>query len=294
MGTTRVLELVDELAALGVLEVAVAGGEPFLHPDWELVLRRVVARGMNLIVTTNGLLLDAHALAVLQEIQPLEVRVSFDGGPRLHEHVRGRHTYRRSMRTIARMAAAGLRVTGRLTLCAGGDDELNVLFEDLAAAGVRTVKVAVAKAAGRGATPTGRHLVRPVPDPDAADLLRRLAAEAGLTLRLAADDFPTALDDGVLSKLRDVDRPSCGAGTETAYVTPRGELLGCVAIPDRSFGALHTSSFAEVWEGRAAQGYRQEADESGARRLCDVMAARTTPDGAIMVDMPRRRPDLPR
>jgi len=294
LGTDRLLALVDELAGMGVLEIASAGGEPFLHPDWERVFRRVSERGMNLMVTTNGLLLGEHALEVLREIQPLEVRVSFDGGPRLHEHVRGAHTYARSMRTVARMVDAGLSVTGRLTLCAGGDDELGVLFGDLTAAGVRTVKVAVAKSAGRGATDTGRHLVRKLPDPDVASLLRRLADEAGLELRLAADDFPAELHDGVLSKLRDVDRPSCGAGTDTAYVTPRGELLGCVAIPDRPFGELHTASFSEVWAGRAAQHYRQDAEESGARRLCDALAQPMTPSGAIMVGMPRRRPDRPR
>lgn len=287
--TDRLLSLIDELADLGVLEVAMAGGEPFLHPDWERLMRRVVERGMNLMVTTNGLLLDEHALEVLVELDPLDVRVSFDGGPELHEHVRGHRTYARSMRTVRRMTSAGLRVSGRLTLCAGGDDELPTLFTDLRDAGVTTVKVAVAKSAGRGATESGRHLVRQLPDPDAEQLLRRLADEAGLGLRLAADDFPTHLTDGVLTKLRDVDRPSCGAGTETAYVTPQGSLLGCVAIPDMSFGQLHTTSFVEVWKGSAAGHYRDAAEASGERRLCDALAARPEPSGPVMIGMPVRR-----
>ena len=290
LSTDRLLALIDELADLGVLEVAMAGGEPFLHPDWEPLMRRVVERGMNLIVTTNGLLLDTHALEVLVELDPLDVRVSFDGGPELHEHVRGRRTYGRSMRTIRRMAEAGLRVSGRLTLCAGGDDELPVLFADLRDAGVTTVKVAVAKSAGRGMTESGRHLVRQLPDPDAEQLLRRLAAEHDLRLRLAADDFPAELGDGVLSKLRDVDRPSCGAGTETAYVTPQGALLGCVAIPDMSFGQLHTTSFVEVWKGSAAGHYRDAADASGARRLCDSLAGGADAAAPVMIGMPVRRP----
>ncbi len=287
--TDRIIELIEELAEQGVLEIAMAGGEPFLHPDWEVIFSRVTECGMNLLVTTNGLLLSDHALDVLVELDPLEVRVSFDGGPGLHEHVRGRHTYLRSMRTVARMAAAGLRVSGRLTLCAGGDDELPVLFDDLRNAGVKTIKVAVAKAAGRGAGERGRHLVRQLPDPSAAAMLHRFAKDAGLRLRLAADDFPTDLRDGELSKLRDVDRPNCGAGTETAYVTPQGELLGCVAIPDISFGALHTESFTDVWEGRVARHYRDAADASEARRLCDVLTRSSTDVGPVDVPFPSRR-----
>ncbi len=95
LSPTRITELIMEIAELGALELATGGGEPFFHPEWERLFHAVVEVGLNLIITTNGLRLTADVVRVLREVEPLEMRVSFDGGPKLHEHIRGKNTYRR-------------------------------------------------------------------------------------------------------------------------------------------------------------------------------------------------------
>lgn len=269
--TERILELASELAAIGVLELQTSGGEPFAHPDWEQICRHIVGLGMGLIITTNGSLIRPELAETLSELQPTEVRVSFDGGPQLHDHVRGEQAYRKAINGIRLLAQAGINTTARMTLCNGADEELPVLFADLAEAGARRIKIALVKPTGRAATESGAHLLRPLPEQDEVTWLIELGRQHGLEVQLSADDFPVSYEETNDPKLRDLERKNCGAGFETAYISPKGELLGCVAIPNLGFGELHKTSFLEAWRGNIAETYRRMAMETSERRLCDAL-----------------------
>ncbi|MGH8933497.1 MAG: SPASM domain-containing protein [Egibacteraceae bacterium] len=94
-----------------------------------------------------------------------------------------------------------------------------------------------------------------------------------LRVQLSSDDFPVSAADANDPKLRDNDQPNCGAGFETCYVSPRGQLLGCVTIPQIDFGDLHTRPFLEVWNSRQAAAYRHRAAATDQRRLCDALCS---------------------
>jgi MoaA/NifB/PqqE/SkfB family radical SAM enzyme len=282
LSTERINELVAEIARIGVLEIATGGGEPLMHPEWASLFQTITASGLNLIVTTNGLRLTDPAVTTLKEIDPLEIRVSFDGGPYMHEHVRGKNTYKRAIRGLARLAKADINCTARLTLCRGAEDELPVLFDDLRSIGVTTVKIAVVKRAGRAATESGSHLVGSLPSKSEGDALIELGAKSGLTVQLSTDDFPVPVVDARDPKLRDAERQNCGAGLETCYITPKGQILGCVVMPDLRLGQLRKQSFVEIWEAREAADYRRRAAGASNRRLCDAMGSFGSIDGAVV------------
>lgn len=284
LSTERISELIAEIARIGVLEIATGGGEPLMHPEWASLFRAVTTSGLNLIVTTNGLRLTDPAVTTLKDIDPLEIRVSFDGGPYMHEHVRGKNTYKRAIRGLARLAKADINCTARLTLCRGAEDELPILFDDLRSTGVTTVKIAVVKRAGRAATEAGSHLVGSLPGKSEGDALIELGAKSGLTVQLSADDFPVTVVDARDPKLRDAERQNCGAGLETCYITPKGQILGCVVMPDLRLGQLQKQSFAEIWEAREAADYRRRAAGASNRRLCDAME-RLGPTGGGMAPL---------
>ena len=282
LSTERIKELIAEIARIGVLEIATGGGEPLMHPEWASLFRAVTASGLNLIVTTNGLRLTDPAVRMLKEINPLEIRVSFDGGPFMHEHVRGKNTYKRAMRGLARLIEANINCTARLTLCRGAEDELPILFDDLKSIGVTTAKIAVVKRAGRAATESGGHLVGSLPGQAAGNALIELGAKSGLTVQLSSDDFPVPVVDARDPKLRDSERQNCGAGLETCYITPKGQILGCVVMPDLGFGQLQKQSFVEVWEGTVAADYRRRAAGASNRRLCDAVGQLRSIDGGMV------------
>ncbi len=56
--TPHMLRRIDHLAALGLGVLTFSGGEPLLHPDLDLLIRRVRERGIMAGVITNGFLLN--------------------------------------------------------------------------------------------------------------------------------------------------------------------------------------------------------------------------------------------
>ncbi|WP_020471230.1 radical SAM protein [Zavarzinella formosa] len=271
LSTSRVLELIQEFEAMGVLEVQISGGEPLVHPDWRNILSCVTMSGMNLILTTNGTRLTDKVVADLTAVRPLEVRVSFDGGPNLHDQIRGKGVYAKAMAGAARLAASGIQTTARFTLVKDGEREIPKLCEDLKKIGINRLKVAVVKEAGRAAIGDGRHHLRELPTLVVASRLKALGESCGMDVQLSLDDFPVTVEESHDPKLRDSERANCGAGFDTCYISPQGDVLGCVTIPGMGFGNLKKLSFRDVWESRVAADYRHKAESSGARRICDAL-----------------------
>jgi MoaA/NifB/PqqE/SkfB family radical SAM enzyme len=273
MPTSRVIQLVQELAGLGVLEIAMAGGEPLVHPEWREILASVTMSGVNLILTSNGTRMTEKVVSDLVKIAPLEVRVSFDGGPRLHNAIRGKAVYEKAIAGVSRLVASGISTAARLTLVNGGEEELPQLCADLANAGVNRMKVAIIKDAGRASYGDGRSYLMDLPGPVVTQRFKAIGAEFGLDVQLSLDDFVVEAEESHDPKLRDNERPNCGAGFETCHISPQGDVLGCVTIPGMGFGNLAKKNFREVWESKVAADYRKKAHDSGARRICDALNA---------------------
>ena len=60
--TVEMLQRIDRLAALGLSALTFSGGEPLLHPDLDILIRRVRERGMLAGVITNGFLLNQERI----------------------------------------------------------------------------------------------------------------------------------------------------------------------------------------------------------------------------------------
>lgn len=268
--TSRIIKLISEFAEIGVLEVATAGGEPFIRPDWKDIFKHIGSVGINLIVTTNGTLITQDISKKLREVNPLQVRVSFEGGPEFNDRVRGKGAYTRALRGLSNLVESGVESCARLTLCRGSDKNLPVLFEDIARLGVRTVKTTVVKEVGRAVESFDENWDYS-PNKNSVEWLLSLGKKYHLEVQLSSDDFPISFEDAKDPKLRCPDRSNCGAGFDTCYISPNGEVLGCVAIPNLPFGPLHTESFWSVWRGKLAEDYRRFAEESKGNRLCDSL-----------------------
>lgn len=105
------MQVFTELAELGCRKLHFSGGEVFLRRDFLDLAEAAIARGLKVNVTTNGTLLDRAAARRLAAIGVNRVSISLDGpSARVHDAVRGQaQAFRRSVRTIRRLRAHGLR-----------------------------------------------------------------------------------------------------------------------------------------------------------------------------------------
>ncbi len=269
LDTDRVINIINELSSIGVLEIAIGGGEPFANKDWFEIFSSVVNSGMNLIVTTNGILLRSNEINKLKIISPLEVRVSLDGYKDIHDEIRGSGTYSSTIKTIESSIEQGLNITVRLTISSRSENNIDELFKDLSVIGVKAIKVAVTKNAGRARDSGGNIYVWKNNTTTLKNTLFTLAEKFGLLIQLSEDDFEVNsmfIND---PKLRSTEADHCGAGFETCYITPHGEVLGCVTIENISFGNVTKQSFLDCWVNTISSKYRVESSKSPSRRLCD-------------------------
>ncbi len=267
--SNRIFEIVDELAEIGVLEIAVGGGEPLVHPYWFFIFKHITDLGINLTITTNGLLLNERNLQYLRSVKPFEVRISFDGGRTLHNTIRGRDTYDKALKGLKNLVKNKLKAAARFTYCKGAEDEMEQLFTDIAETGCKTLKIAMIKNAGRAIN--NPELLAPMPDMDTAHWFLGLGKKNGIKVQLSGDDFPISYLQAHDPKLRNEDRKNCGAGFETCYISPYGQVFSCVTIPTMEFGQLHKQSFLSVWQGQKANNFRKEAMGCSTCRLCDSL-----------------------
>lgn len=110
LSAQRQLALIDEAADFGARRVMVlGGGEPLLAPHTPALLRRIKARGMAGMLTTNGTLLTDPVRRLLVEIAWDEVHISVDGAtPATHDRLRGRAgAFRKTIAAVCRLR--GLR-----------------------------------------------------------------------------------------------------------------------------------------------------------------------------------------
>lgn len=75
--TDELLQLIDQFIDLGVSKVRLTGGEPLVHRDFDLILKQLSGKGVELAMTTNGLLIDRH-VKVLSKYGLKNINVSLD------------------------------------------------------------------------------------------------------------------------------------------------------------------------------------------------------------------------
>src|SRR5262245_37466656 len=89
LSTEECLDLVDQLADLGALEVILIGGEVYLRDGWLDILRRIRDRGMTPLLTTGGRAFTQERAIAAAEAGLVSASVSLDGDEATHDRLRG-------------------------------------------------------------------------------------------------------------------------------------------------------------------------------------------------------------
>jgi len=104
----RLLEIVDEAAAMGVQRLfLLGGGEPLSRKDaTPAIMVRAKEHGMEGILTTNGTLLDDRLTETLIDIGWDEIHFSVDGpNPEIHDVLRGQKgAFKKTIRNACRLS----------------------------------------------------------------------------------------------------------------------------------------------------------------------------------------------
>src|SRR5215469_1536437 len=171
LGLERVQRIAREATALGVAEIFVTGGEPFLLREIGEILAACAAAAPT-IVLTNGMLLKGPRLARLRALprDRVTLQISLDSPtPERHDRHRGAGTWTRAWRGIEHARAEGFRV--RLAATVAGEAEAEEFRRFLDGQGVAAEDRVIRRVALRGFADSGVAVAR-------ADLLPEVTITA--------------------------------------------------------------------------------------------------------------------
>jgi organic radical activating enzyme len=160
LGLARVQKIASEAPELGVSEIFVTGGEPFLLADIGEVLKACAASAPTTVLT-NGMLFTGRQLFALLSLprDRVTIQVSLDSAtPQRHDQHRGQGTWARAWSGVERARAEGFRV--RLAATVSTDAEAEEFREFLDAQRIAEEDRVIRHIALRGFASQGVALAR--------------------------------------------------------------------------------------------------------------------------------------
>ncbi len=116
--TEEWLRFFDELGRCAVMDVCLAGGEPFIREDLPELLEGIVRNRMRFNILSNGgLITDEIAAFIAATGHCNYVQVSVDGsGPEMHDACRGKGAFEAAVRGLRTLQRHGVNVAVRVTV----------------------------------------------------------------------------------------------------------------------------------------------------------------------------------
>ena len=262
--TEEWLKFFDELGSLGVMNVSLAGGEPFIRDDLPVLLEGIVRNRMRFSLLSNGALIDDEIAAFIARTGRCEcVQISVDGScAAIHDTCRGRGAFDGAVRGIRTLQRHGVNVAVRVTIHRHNVNDLeniaHFLLEELGLPGFGTNSAGYLGTCRLNAgdvlmTIAERQLAM-------ATLLRlaekypgRISATAGpLTdgrawrrMEAARTQNAPAFPDG--SRLT-----ACGCPNIKISVRADGTIVPCSMLAHIQLGRINQDSLSDIWKNNPA------------------------------------------
>jgi radical SAM protein with 4Fe4S-binding SPASM domain len=152
LSTAECLDVVDQLADLGCMEVVIIGGEVYLRDGWLDILRRIRERGMTPLLTTGGRAFTPERAAAAKEAGLVSASVSLDGSEATHDRLRGlAGSHAAALASMRNLREAGMRVSVNTQINRLSMPDLPDVLETLVEAGAHTWQIQLTVAMGRAA-----------------------------------------------------------------------------------------------------------------------------------------------
>ncbi|HEY8086765.1 MAG TPA: radical SAM protein [Polyangiaceae bacterium] len=254
LSTAEALDLVDQMAALRVLEVTLIGGEAYLRDDWTDIVRAIRAHGMECSIVTGGRGFTPERARQARDAGVMSVSVSIDGTEGTHDALRGLAGSRAAaLQAMANLAAEGVQVSANTQVNRRNRHELPEIFDAIAAAGAHSWQVQLTVAAGRVADEPA-ILLEPYQLLEVMPELARLEPKArarGIRIwpgnNLGYYGPFESLLRGMLPRKR---KGSCGAGRFVVGIESNGSVKACPSLPSGAYvgGNVRDDRLRDIWE----------------------------------------------
>jgi radical SAM protein with 4Fe4S-binding SPASM domain len=267
--TAEALGLIEQLAELGVREVAMHGGETFLREDWLELVAAISAHGMLPSIVTGGRSVDADLAHRAHAAGLVAASVSIDGCEATHDDLRNiKGSYQSAQRAVKAFMSVGIMVGCNTQVNRQNMHEIPALFDELSQYPLYGWQVQLMAPMGRAADEPELVLMP-------YDLLEIIPMLAQLRVLSDRRGIPLWPGDNVgyfgpfEHTLRDQRVPGghssgCGGGILAIGIEANGDIKGCSAMSSEGFiaGNIRKDRLRRLWDEAAELKFMRCFDES--------------------------------
>lgn len=244
LSTEEALGVIEQMGQAGTQLLILSGGEPLMRRDVFQLASHAAARGIAVVIGTNGLLMGTSTVQRLKEAGVRGVGISVDSlDASKHDAFRGvPGAWERAVRGLRRCIAAGVPALVQATAFPWNYREIPDLIEFASAEGAAGFTLYFLVCTGRGETLTD---LAPEQYEEAQGwVIEGQARYPHLMVRARCAPHIIRLAHQRGSPL--VSSAGCLAGTLYGRIGPEGQVTPCPYLP-MQVGNVRESSLAQIW-----------------------------------------------
>jgi radical SAM protein with 4Fe4S-binding SPASM domain len=264
LSTAECLDLIAQMADLGVLEITLIGGEAYLREDFATLVAAIRARGMSVTTTTGGRGVTPELARAAADAGLESASISLDGLAETHDRLRGvSGSFASALRAMDHFRAAGVKISCNSQINRLSFRELPEILEIIAARGAHGWQWSMTVPMGRAADEPD-VLLQPYEllevFPVLGELARR-ARELGVTLWPGNNvGYFGPYESALRGSAPRAQAGSCAAGRLVLGIEADGSIKGCPSLPTEAWtgGNIRDSSLKDIWERSAPLRYTRD------------------------------------
>ena len=250
------IQLGEQAKQAGMLYLLITGGEPFLYPGIQEVLKRLHYMGLIISINTNGTLIDDQTIEWLKECPPSRFNITLYGASdETYERLCGNPKgFTQAKRAIQLLKEAGFSVKVNYSVTPYNVNDMEDIFafaseEQLVLQATSYMFPPVR----RDATMIGMN-DRFVPEEAAYQAARITALTDGyqnFLERMEKQDLlslPDELEEDCPQLETEGDKIRCRAGKCSFWITWEGNMLPCGIFPNEGTDNVFDLGFEKAWE----------------------------------------------
>ncbi|MEH2237031.1 nif11-class peptide radical SAM maturase 3 [Nostoc sp.] len=240
LSTAEALDLVRQMAEVGITEVTIIGGEAFLRPDWLEIAQAITKAGMLCGMTTGGYGITLETAHRMKEAGISVVSVSVDGLEAAHDRLRGRQgSWQWAFKTMSNLKQVGIPFGCNTQINRLSAPEFPRIYEHLRDAGILAWQIQLTVPMGNAAD-NSEILLQPYELLDVYPMIARVAQRAkreGVQVQPGNNIGYYGPYERMLRGEGDAWTfwQGCNAGLSSLGIEADGAIKGCPSLPTTAY-----------------------------------------------------------
>jgi nif11-class peptide radical SAM maturase 3 len=265
LSTEEALDLVSQMAKVGIKEVTLIGGEAFLRSDWLEIASAITREEMKCTMTTGGFSVSLEMAQHMKSAGIRTVSVSIDGLEKTHDHLRGKKgSWQQAFQTMKYLQEVGINFGCNTQINRLSAPQFPAIYECIRDAGAKAWQIQLTVPMGRAAD-NAEILLQPYELLELYPMIARVAKRAneeGVQIQPGNNIGYYGPYERLLRGNGDAWGfwQGCFAGLSTLGIEADGTIKGCPSLPTSAYsgGNIRERKLQEIVEQAAELTFNME------------------------------------